>query len=880
MAGFSLSDIASDIVGDSGSEDSSSSESSSPAKEEPKKTKKIEKSAGTPEKSSRGTDRYSNLLASDVIKGMKKAHGNKIISRGSEQDFRDIHRLPSGVFNLDYALTGGFPVGRVINIYGHKSTSKTSIILRTLGNAQKMCNNCYTSDNYRGEEITEEGEVVAKGCKCGDFEEMVIAFIDVEGAFDSEWAQSLGLDTSKMLLSVPEYAEQSLDISEALIRSGECDILALDSLAFLVPSKEIEESVAGDSWITIREDDLISNVKIRDLVGKSGFYTRGYNLIENRFDWLKVRKVWESGAENKKLFRIRTTYGREIVCTEDHSVYRLSLGEKRKDNIRGAYVSDGLLEEVKGSNIKEGDYLLLDSGDWGETGETQINLIEEGKGQKLWISHESLRDYLESSPSRNYDLLNGNYGPSMSLDDALKEGVDITDDFILRSTRSTCRPFLPNRSIAYLLGLFLGDGCFNGKSIRLYAGPGESELWISKINDALGEYTDSKAYRVSCPDRPDEVVEISCSPLTNWFLNRFEGSKASSKRIPKEVSSWKKEDKILFIEGLVDSDGSRVNSERYAYERGSKMCLSTSSEGLVFDLVFLLASIGVTASPRMVRKGSEDKVKITDRKGRETLASFKNDSWRVSWSNNALLNDNEGRRGKRNPTILVSSGVPVKVCSVEEVPSEKVYDLEVEGDSPTFVANGLLVHNSNDKDLPGLQARLIGRGIRKIVSALNAVAQSHGKRPTIFFTNQIRMKVGVMFGNPEVQPGGHAPGFASSIELRMGSAKYTTDDTTGKPIYTDIKFRVEKNKCGPPRMEGSYRLYLSDTELKRKGEVYDEGEIVKLAKKFGLLTGGGASWNLGGMNFRSMSLAEKELISNRDFRSQVTGSLMKILLDL
>lgn len=182
-------------------------------------------------------DRLKALMASDLIKKIKKKHGKNILTPADEFHIQHVPRIQTGIFFYDYALGGGFPAGRPSIVWGHKSTGKTVMCLRAMGTAQRLCANCYTPtiDPFTGEEV---------GCQCGDFRETICAFLDVEGSWDKEWAQLHGVNTERVILSVPEYAEQTLDIAEALIRSGEVDFLVIDSLAFLTPAKEIEESTA------------------------------------------------------------------------------------------------------------------------------------------------------------------------------------------------------------------------------------------------------------------------------------------------------------------------------------------------------------------------------------------------------------------------------------------------------------------------------------------------------------------------------------------------------------------------------------------------------------------------------------------------------------
>ncbi len=382
-----------------------------------KKNEKAKELAVEP--TSDGRSRFQQLLAGEMISKIQKKYGSTMLIRASDDKHQELPRIPSGIFPLDYALGGGWPAGRINTIYGPKSSSKTTTLLKTIAQAQRMCGSCFT------EVVTPDGEV--KECKCKSYREMVCSFIDVEGTYDKAWAKVNGINEDRLFYSKPDFAEQALDISEALIRSGDVDVLILDSLAFLTPFKEIEESV--------------------------------------------------------------------------------------------------------------------------------------------------------------------------------------------------------------------------------------------------------------------------------------------------------------------------------------------------------------------------------------------------------------------------------------------------------------------EKETMGVQARLIGKGVRKLNAALNAIKNEFGRHPTIFFTNQIRMKLGVMFGNPETTPGGLAPGFVSTTEVKVWPGKYLMDETgTGKPFHVDMNFRVEKNKSGPAKMEGHYRILLMDTDVKKIGEVYDEDQIVNMAQKCSLVEGGGPSWRCLGEQFGSKSLIEKRLTQDPVFKSRLREAVMTVLL--
>lgn len=368
------------------------------------------------EEAPQGKDAIGKILLGDLYASMVKKHGNAILVRASDFGVQAIPRIPTGNFPLDYALGGGFPVGRVSMCYGHKASAKTSTILKAIANAQKMCANCWTFLD------------ADRKCPCRKYREPVAVYIDVEGALDFPWAQRLGVDLGKMMVSIPEYAEQTLDIADSLVRSGDVDLVALDSIAFLVPSKEIEEST--------------------------------------------------------------------------------------------------------------------------------------------------------------------------------------------------------------------------------------------------------------------------------------------------------------------------------------------------------------------------------------------------------------------------------------------------------------------EKAMMGTQPRIVGTGIRKLVSGLNAIGNETGRRPTILLSNQIRMKLGVMFGNPETTPGGLAPGFATSIEAKFWAGKYEMDSSTGKPIYATMNFRIEKNKTAPAKMEGEYKLALSDTETKKIGDVYDEEFMVSQAEKLGLLEKKGGEWHLLGEKFPSKGGAERMAMVSPEFKAKLRTVLFNLLMQV
>lgn len=146
---------------------------------------------------------------------LDKTYGKGTVMKMGDRPVVDVEVIPTGSLGLDVALgVGGYPRGRVIEIYGPESSGKTTLTLHAIAEAQK---------------------------KGG-----IAAFIDAEHAFDRTYAEKLGIDVENLIISQPDNGEQALEIADNLIRSGAIDIVVIDSVAALTPKSEIEGEM-GDS---------------------------------------------------------------------------------------------------------------------------------------------------------------------------------------------------------------------------------------------------------------------------------------------------------------------------------------------------------------------------------------------------------------------------------------------------------------------------------------------------------------------------------------------------------------------------------------------------------------------------------------------------------
>lgn len=155
-----------------------------------------------------------------TIKDIERQFGKGSIMRLGENKHMRVEVIPSGCISLDIAMgVGGFPRGRVIEVFGPESSGKTTVTLHAIAQAQKLGG--------------------------------MAAFIDAEHALDPFYARRLGVDINNLLVAQPDSGEQALEITEALVRSGAVDIIVIDSVAALVPRSELDGSM-GDTHVGLQ----------------------------------------------------------------------------------------------------------------------------------------------------------------------------------------------------------------------------------------------------------------------------------------------------------------------------------------------------------------------------------------------------------------------------------------------------------------------------------------------------------------------------------------------------------------------------------------------------------------------------------------------------
>ena len=289
-----------------------------------------------------------------------------IVRLGSKEAIVQVATISSGSISLDNALgVGGFPRGRIVEIFGPESSGKTTVALQVVAEAQK-----------------------AGG---------MAAFIDVEHALDPIYARKLGVDVDNLLVSQPDYAEQALEITSALITSGSIDVLVVDSVAALVPKAELDGEM-GDSHMGVQAR-LMSQAmrKLTGSVSKSNTCLIFINQIREKIGVMFGNPETTSGGRALKFYSsVRADIRRIAAIKEGDIVTGNRTKIKIVKNKVAAPFREAEFDIIYGEGIsREGD--LIDLG-------VAQNIVEKSgswysyKGERIGQGRENARQFLKDNP--------------------------------------------------------------------------------------------------------------------------------------------------------------------------------------------------------------------------------------------------------------------------------------------------------------------------------------------------------------------------------------------------------------------------------------------------------------------------------------------------
>jgi recombination protein RecA len=320
------------------------------------------------------SDRKKNEALDAALKIIEKQYGKGAIMRLGDEPDRKVESTSTGSIGLDIALgVGGYPKGRIIEIYGPESSGKTTLALHAIAQVQEKGGN--------------------------------VAFIDAEHALDAQYARKLGVDIDNLLLSQPDTGEQALEIAEALVRSGSVDTIVIDSVAALVPEAEINGDM-GASHVGLQAR-LMSQAmrKLSGVISKTNTTAIFINQIREKVGIMFGNPETTPGGRALKFYSsVRLEIRRSETIKEGTEI----VGNKARIKVVKNKVSPPFkvvqVDIIYGQGIsQEGELLDLS---------VQLNLIQKSgawfshNGEKIGQGRENAKNYLKENQKLFDELKN------------------------------------------------------------------------------------------------------------------------------------------------------------------------------------------------------------------------------------------------------------------------------------------------------------------------------------------------------------------------------------------------------------------------------------------------------------------------------------------
>src|SRR5947208_2076014 len=301
-----------------------------------------------------------------TLSQIEKQFGKGSVIRLGGQPVQAVPSISTGSISVDFALgIGGFPRGRISEIFGPESSGKTTIALQVVAEAQKIGG--------------------------------MAAYIDVEHALDPAYARKLGVDVDNLLVSQPDYGEQALEITNALITSGSIDVLVVDSVAALVPKAELDGEM-GDSFMGVHAR-LMSQAmrKLTGIVSKSNTCLIFINQIREKIGVMFGNPETTTGGRALKFYAsVRADIRRIAAIKEGETVTGNRTKIKIVKNKMAPPFREAEFDIIYGEGIsKEGD--LLDLG-------VAQNLVEKSgawysfNGERIGQGRENAKQFMKDNP--------------------------------------------------------------------------------------------------------------------------------------------------------------------------------------------------------------------------------------------------------------------------------------------------------------------------------------------------------------------------------------------------------------------------------------------------------------------------------------------------
>ena len=301
-----------------------------------------------------------------VLQDIEKQFGKGSVMKLGDNEVRQIDVIPSGSIALDMILgIGGYPKGRIIEIYGPESSGKTTFALHAIAEAQKLGGR--------------------------------VAFIDAENSLDPQYAKKLGVNIDELLLSQPDNGEQALEICEALVRSGAISVIVIDSVAALVPQAEIEGEM-GDSHVGLPARSMSQALrKLAGVINKTNTIAIFINQLREKVGVMFGNPEVTPGGRALKFYAsIRLDIRRAEQLKQGNDIIGNKTTIKVVKNKMAPPFKSCTVDIMYGEGVShEGELVDLAS---------EANIIEKSgawysyKGEKIGQGKENTKEVLKKNP--------------------------------------------------------------------------------------------------------------------------------------------------------------------------------------------------------------------------------------------------------------------------------------------------------------------------------------------------------------------------------------------------------------------------------------------------------------------------------------------------
>ena len=317
-----------------------------------------------------------------VLADIEKQFGKGSVMKLGENEHRNIDVIPSGSLSLDINLgIGGYPKGRIIEIYGPESSGKTTFALHAIAEAQKAGGRA--------------------------------AFIDAEHALDPQYAAKIGVNIDDLLLSQPDNGEQALEICEALVRSGAISIIVIDSVAALVPQAEIEGEM-GDSHVGLQAR-LMSQAlrKLSGVISKTNTIAIFINQLREKVGVMFGNPETTPGGRALKFYssvrlEIRRSEqiknGTDVIGNKTNvKVVKNKMAPPFKNCVVDIMYGEGVSKEGELVDLASEAKIIEKSGAWYSYNGEKLGQGKENV-KELFKTNTKLRDEIEKKVRAHYDI--------------------------------------------------------------------------------------------------------------------------------------------------------------------------------------------------------------------------------------------------------------------------------------------------------------------------------------------------------------------------------------------------------------------------------------------------------------------------------------------